>query len=268
MDGSGGNNSMLSVVVFVGVLMAVFALLVSGVSGIFGAEDDLPGMRDKSFHAGEFATFSWWTSDETPGWLSNATAYRTGTYWTAPRPGDVAVANLINDHVWIDTDATPYDWSGSGADYSAEHAVRVYLMDGGSIIVFRQGGWGDRWWQEFTPRDILTATEKQDGGGYITRLQANVGISVTLVLLFPGGYEPSNLLSSHSLYQFGVGQMPLDKVSTTKDVWGIAGDLLTFNLQATGVWWIDYLFSMAVWSMILYVGFFMITRLLDLIPFT
>ena len=263
-----GSNSMLSVVVFVAVLMAVFALLISGVSGIFGAEDDLPGMRDKSFHAGEFASFSWWTNDESPGWLSNATNDRTGTYWDAPSPGDVAIANLINDHVYIGTAATPYDWSGSGADYSAEHAVRVYLMDSGSIIVFRQGGWGDRWWQEFTVGEIVTSAERQDGGGHIARLQANVGVSVSLVLLFPGGYDPAVLLSSHSWYQFGVGQLPLDKVSTTQDVWGIAGDLLTFNLQATGVWWIDYLFSMAVWSMILYVGFYMITRLLDLIPFT
>lgn len=262
-----GSNSMLSVVVFVAVLMAVFALLISGVSGIFGAEDDLPGMRDKSFHAGEFASFSWWTNDESPGWPSNATNDRTGTYWDAPAAVNVAWANLLGDYVEIHTDSTPYVWSGTDG-YQGKGAIRIYLMHDGSIILFRQGGGWDRWWHEISALEIATAAQAQESGGYVAKLQANVGVKVTLVLMFPGGYDPAVLLSSHSLYQFGVGQMPLDKVSTTQDVWGIAGDLLTFNLQATGVWWIDYLFSMAVWSMILYVGFYMITRLLDLIPFT
>lgn len=268
MAEEGASGSMLSVVVFVGVLMAVFALLVSGVSGIFGTEDDLPGLRDKSFNAGEFTSFTWWTNDDSPGWLSNATDYRVGTYWDAPPTPNVAFANAINTPVKIHTDAVDYVWSGSGVDYQNEHAVRIFMMQDGSMIVFRQGGGWDRWWTEYSAMDILSAAEEQDGGGYVARLNANVGISVTVVVIFPAGYDPAVLLRSHGPYQFGVGQMPLDKVSTTTDVWGIVGDLLTFDLQATGVWWIDYLFSLAVWSMILYVGFYMITRLLDLIPFT
>lgn len=262
-EGEAGN--LISVVVFVAVFMSIFALLISGVSGIFGADDEAlnNGMRDKSLNSGDFAGFEWWTNDEDAGWLSNATGYRTGSYWDAPPAVNVAWANLLNDFVSIHTDATPYVWS-RGPDYSSEHAIRIYLMDDGSIILFRQGGGGDRWWQQITPADILSATKRDENGGSIARLAFDIGVKGTLVILFPGGYDPLILMQSVGHYEFGIGQMLVDK-TVASDVWSIVGDLLTFNLQATGVWWIDYLFSVAVWSMLLYVAFMMITRL---IPFT
>lgn len=274
MADDGESGAMMKVVVFCAAFIAILSLLLSGVSGIFGDDtsDDLSGVRDKRFNLGEFASFNWWTNHADPGNLTAVSEYMVGTYWEAPSAGDVAISGESlavkgPGELAPTTDCRGARWDGAEG-FQGDNGIHLYALNDGSWIAYREEGWFDRYWQVITMGDILSAVEHQDGLGYIARIQLDVGVKATMVFHFSSTgylYDPADLLRNFGPYQVGVGQTSLDKMELTTDAWSVAAQLLTFNLQSTGVWWVDYLFSVVVWAMIGYTALMIISKF---IPFT
>lgn len=268
------DGSIMRVVVFAATFVAIFALLISGVSGLWGVPDDpQTGLGDKRFSMGQFAEMDWWTAAADPGNMTSVGAVLIGTFWEAPSPGDVAISGAAvavregpggfgrSDT----TDAKGFLWEGSVPDLQGDHGIHMYGISNGTWIAYRETGGWDRYWDVITARDILDALHTDDSGVRSATVTVSVGITAQVTFYFPYHYDPARLLDQNlGYYEVGVGQYMSDKISTSSDLWGIAAQLLTFQLQATGVWWIDYLFSTIIWASIGYVAFVIVR---SLVPF-
>lgn len=258
------SDTMIKLVVFSVAFVLILGLLISGSAGLlnFTSLEDKE-MKDKTFSASEFSQIDFWQNDEAAGYPGNVTP-------------DIAASELLSG--WIPptevmvmlgmdpiTTANPLQFS-NGA-YTGSQNIKLYLLADGWIVYHRGGGW-DRWWQYITFQDILNGIEHVEDGGRKSIVHAKVGVGISVVFYFPQQISPTVALNADSSYQVAVGQMPIDATYDVGSVWSIVGQVLTFSLQTTGVWWIDIIASTIVWAGLVIVGFYMINRLLDHIPFT
>jgi hypothetical protein len=266
-------GSVMKVAVFSIMFVAIFAILVNGVGNILDAGDvgEMNEMKAKEFSKEQFAQMEWWNYENSPGYGINMTGGGSsiiGTYFSAPSEVLVGLANLGDWFAGPDTDATPDGLRWETDDYEFPHQVRLYPLEGGTWVVYRQGGGWDRWDQWIEPRDIINNLIGDIADGQSATISVTVGVQVSVVFSFPAGVDPRSALANNGPYSVAVGQTMIDQTYNMGDAWTVVGQLLTFSLDTTGVWWIDYLASGVVWASLVMVGFYMINRLLDHIPFT
>ncbi len=272
--GDSGYGSVMKWAIFSIVFVAVFALLSGGMSNVINGDTRQSSEMDsKTFGAEEYAGVSWWSYSGATGFGINMTGDNdfigpTGIFG-APSPAQVALANYNPLGAYFqapNTDADPLEWTYG--DVSGIHSLKLYTFNGGEWIAYRQGGGWDRWWTIIEPGDIITAARQLGDGSSSASVKIDVGVKATLVFSFPKNQSVSDALANNGPYNVAVGQTLLDSSFEVGDVWTIAGQLLTFSLHTTGVWYVDYIASTVVWAGLIMVGFYMINRLLDHIPFT
>lgn len=269
MAGEGGSSE-LRVVIFAISLVMIFSLMIAGVSGVFYNKDAEPRgvLNDKNWMIGDLVSLNWWNNVVSPGNLTDIYPGRAGTYWIPPTAGDVlwSGSGLAvredegNPLVSYTTDARAVVWEGPSDDLKGDGAIHLYHLNDGSWIAYRESGLWDRFWQVITPYEIAMAVDEDD----IAKIQLNVGVKATLIFYFPLESDAKTVLESLGPYKMGVGQYISDQMAATSGVVDALLGLLSFNLQATGVWWIDMIFSTIIWAAILWVGVVAISKL---IPF-
>lgn len=283
--GEGGDDSgfgvTFGVAVFSIIFVMILSLLISGTSPLLTGSFTSGTLNEKAFDSSDYVSMDWWTFWYDENGVRNVdysinasdSAGFWGTYWNAPDSGSVLGRNIFGGELawngW--TDADRLCWNDSdGATFVGFHDVKLFALSGGTWIVFHAGGGWDRWWYTITPQEIVNNVEKTSSGSHSSIIHTKLGnVGVSVVFQFAPGADVADDLATNGYYNVAVGQMPIDNTAAANtDIWTVVGQVLTFSLPSTGVWWIGTIVSGTVWTGLIMAGFYLINRLLDHIPFT